>query len=114
MATWNGGIVQRVPHLEGTDGFQERVKNERQILKETLAQQLNQDLLGILIDGSQTDVTFHVGAAVFRAHKAVLLARVPEFFERISGKQLKQDTEKYPQVINIESFRPSQFKCFLQ
>ncbi|XP_038649745.1 AP2-interacting clathrin-endocytosis protein isoform X1 [Scyliorhinus canicula] len=114
MATWNGGIVQRVPHLEGTDGFQERVKNERQILKETLAQQLNQDLLGILIDGSQTDVTFHVGAAVFRAHKAVLLARVPEFFERISGKPLKQDTEKYPQVINVESFRPSQFKCFLQ
>ncbi|XP_067892872.1 BTB/POZ domain-containing protein 8 isoform X2 [Heterodontus francisci] len=114
MATWNGGIVQRVPNLEDTNGFQERVKNERQILKETLALQLNQDLLGILIDGSQTDVTFHVGAAIFRAHKAVLLARVPEFFMRISGKQLKQDAENYPQVIYVENFRPSQFKCFLQ
>ncbi|XP_041064775.1 AP2-interacting clathrin-endocytosis protein isoform X2 [Carcharodon carcharias] len=113
MATWNGGIVQRVPNLENTNGFQDRAKNERQILKETLALQLNQDLLGILIDGSQTDVTFHVGAAVFQAHKAVLLARVPEFFERISGKQLKQDAEK-PQAINVENFRPSQFKCFLQ
>ncbi|XP_060686583.1 BTB/POZ domain-containing protein 8 [Hemiscyllium ocellatum] len=114
MATWNGGIVQRVPNLEDTTGFQERVKNERQILKESLALQLNQDLLGILIDGSQTDVTFHVGAAVFRAHKAVLLARVPEFFLRISGKQLNQETQNCPQVINVENFRPSQFKCFLQ
>ncbi|XP_048395113.2 BTB/POZ domain-containing protein 8 isoform X2 [Stegostoma tigrinum] len=114
MATWNGGIVQRVPNLEDTSVFQERVKNERQILKESLALQLNQDLLGILIDGSQTDVTFHVGAAVFKAHKAVLLARVPEFFLRISGKQLSQDVENCPQVINVENFRPSQFKCFLQ
>ncbi|XP_078075020.1 BTB/POZ domain-containing protein 8 isoform X2 [Mustelus asterias] len=114
MATWNGGIVQRIPNLEDTDGFQERVKNERQILKATLAQQLNQDLLGILIDGNQTDVTFHVGAAVFRAHKAVLLARVPEFFERLSGNQSKQDAENYSQVINVENFRPSQFKYFLQ
>uniref|UniRef100_UPI00398EF487 BTB/POZ domain-containing protein 8 isoform X2 n=1 Tax=Pristiophorus japonicus TaxID=55135 RepID=UPI00398EF487 len=114
MATWNGGNVHRVPNLESTKGYQERVKNERQILKETLALQLNQDLFRLLREGNQADVTFHVGAAVFRAHKAVMLARVPEFFLRISGKQLKQDAENYPQIINVENFRPSQFKYFLQ
>ncbi|XP_067846019.1 BTB/POZ domain-containing protein 8 isoform X2 [Heptranchias perlo] len=114
MATWNGGVVHRVPNLENTRGFQERARNERQILKETLALQLNRDLLRLLVEGSQADVTFHVGSAVFKAHKVVLLARAPEFFSRISGEQLKQDAEKYPEVIYVENFKPLEFKYFLR
>ncbi|XP_078264337.1 BTB/POZ domain-containing protein 8 isoform X2 [Rhinoraja longicauda] len=114
MATWNGGIVQRVPNLENSKGFQERVRSERQILKETLASQLSKDLLRLLVEGTQTDVTFHVGAAVFKAHRAVLLARVPEFFSRVSGKHLKEEAENCPSIIPVENFKPSQFKYFLQ
>ncbi|XP_055497377.1 BTB/POZ domain-containing protein 8 isoform X2 [Leucoraja erinacea] len=114
MATWNGGIVQRIPNLENSKGFQERVRSERQILKETLASQLNKDLLRLLVEGTQADVTFHVGAAVFKAHRAVLLARVPEFFSRVSEKHLKEEAENCPSIVPVESFRPSQFKYFLQ
>ncbi|XP_069795310.1 BTB/POZ domain-containing protein 8 isoform X3 [Narcine bancroftii] len=113
MATSNGGIVLRVPNLENSKGFQDRVRSERQILKETLASQLNKDLLRLLVEGNQADVTFHVGTAVFKAHKAVLLARVPEFFLRVSGKQLKE-AENCPPIIRVENFKPSQFKYFMQ
>ncbi|XP_051869192.1 BTB/POZ domain-containing protein 8 [Pristis pectinata] len=113
MATWNGGIVLRVPNLENSKGFQDRVRHERQILKESLASQLNKDLLRLLVEGNQADITFHVGAAIFKAHKAVLLARVPEFFLRVSGKQLKE-AEDCPPIIRVENFKPSQFKYFLQ
>ncbi|XP_059839869.1 BTB/POZ domain-containing protein 8 isoform X1 [Hypanus sabinus] len=113
MAMWNGKIVLRVPTLESTKGFQERVRNERQILKEVLASQLNEDLLRLLVEGNQTDVTFQVGAAVFKAHKAVLLARVPEFFSRVYGKQVNED-ENCPPVIHVENLKPSQFKYYLQ
>eukprot|EP00062_Callorhinchus_milii_P003326 gi/632940503/ref/XP_007885353.1/ PREDICTED: uncharacterized protein KIAA1107 homolog isoform X2 [Callorhinchus milii] len=111
MATWNEKVVNRIQNLEMTKGFQERVRNERQILRETLALQLNQDLLRLLTEGMQTDVTFHVGSTVFKAHKAVLLARVPEFFMRISEKQTSKNQ---PDIINIENFKPSEFQEFLQ
>ncbi|XP_062920730.1 BTB/POZ domain-containing protein 8 [Mobula hypostoma] len=113
MAMWNGKIVLRVPTLESSKGFQERARNERQILKEILASQLNKDLLRLLVEGNQADITFQVGAAVFKAHKAVLLARAPEFLSRVYGKQVKED-ENCPTVIRVENFKPSQFKYYLQ
>uniref|UniRef100_A0A8C8S3N9 BTB/POZ domain-containing protein 8 n=1 Tax=Pelusios castaneus TaxID=367368 RepID=A0A8C8S3N9_9SAUR len=58
------------------------------------------------------DVTFGVGHTQFRAHKAVLLARVPDFFSYIIGKQLNK--LKDHEIFNLENFEPSEFKTFLQ
>uniref|UniRef100_A0A8C4VU60 BTB/POZ domain-containing protein 8 n=1 Tax=Gopherus evgoodei TaxID=1825980 RepID=A0A8C4VU60_9SAUR len=58
------------------------------------------------------DVTFCVGDTLFRAHKAVLLARVPDFFLYCTGKQLTN--LKDHETFNLENFEPSEFKTFLQ
>ncbi|XP_037762372.1 AP2-interacting clathrin-endocytosis protein isoform X2 [Chelonia mydas] len=85
---------------------------ERQRLKETVAEQLRQDLGRLLKEEIHADVTFCVGHTLFRAHKAVLLARVPDFFLHSTGKQLSN--LKDHETFNLENFEPSEFKTFLQ
>ncbi|KAH1167095.1 hypothetical protein KIL84_016267 [Mauremys mutica] len=85
---------------------------ERQRLKEMVAEQLRQDLGRLLKEEIHADVTFSVGHTLFRAHKAVLLARVPDFFLHCTGKQLTN--LKDHETFNLENFEPSEFKTFLQ
>ncbi|XP_039340890.1 BTB/POZ domain-containing protein 8 isoform X3 [Mauremys reevesii] len=85
---------------------------ERQRLKEMVAEQLRQDLGRLLKEEIHADVTFSVGHTLFRAHKAVLLARVPDFFLYCTGKQLTN--LKDHETFNLENFEPSEFKTFLQ
>ncbi|XP_030428694.1 AP2-interacting clathrin-endocytosis protein isoform X2 [Gopherus evgoodei] len=85
---------------------------ERQRLKEMVAEQLRQDLGRLLKEEIHADVTFCVGDTLFRAHKAVLLARVPDFFLYCTGKQLTN--LKDHETFNLENFEPSEFKTFLQ
>ncbi|KAM9130078.1 BTB/POZ domain-containing protein 8 isoform 3-T3 [Pangshura tecta] len=85
---------------------------ERQRLKEMVAEQLRQDLGRLLKEEIHADVTFSVGQTLFRAHKAVLLARVPDFFSYCTGKQLTN--LKDHETFNLENFEPSEFKTFLQ
>ncbi|KAM7161950.1 BTB/POZ domain-containing protein 8 isoform 3-T3 [Macrochelys suwanniensis] len=85
---------------------------ERQRLKEMVAEQLRQDLGRLLKEEIHADVTFCVGHTLFRAHKAVLLARVPDFFLYSTGKQLSN--LKDHETFNLENFEPSEFKTFLE
>nr|XP_032628881.1 BTB/POZ domain-containing protein 8 [Chelonoidis abingdonii] len=85
---------------------------ERQRLKEMVAEQLRQDLGRLLKEEIHADVTFCVGDTLFRAHKAVLLARVPDFFLYCTGRQLTN--LKDHGTFNLENFEPSEFKTFLQ
>uniref|UniRef100_A0A8D2KVG0 BTB domain-containing protein n=1 Tax=Varanus komodoensis TaxID=61221 RepID=A0A8D2KVG0_VARKO len=66
----------------------------------------------LLKEEIQTDVTFCVGNILFRAHKAVLLARVPDFFLQVSGRWLNNLSSS--QVIHLENLEPFEFKTFLQ
>uniref|UniRef100_A0A674IFE6 BTB/POZ domain-containing protein 8 n=1 Tax=Terrapene triunguis TaxID=2587831 RepID=A0A674IFE6_9SAUR len=69
-------------------------------------------LMQLLKEEIHADVTFCVGHTLFRAHKAVLLARVPDFFLYCTGKQLTN--LKNHETFNLENFEPSEFKTFLQ
>uniref|UniRef100_A0A674IR30 BTB/POZ domain-containing protein 8 n=1 Tax=Terrapene triunguis TaxID=2587831 RepID=A0A674IR30_9SAUR len=69
-------------------------------------------LMQLLKEEIHADVTFCVGHTLFRAHKAVLLARVPDFFLYCTGKQLTN--LKDHETFNLENFEPSEFKTFLQ
>ncbi|KAG6929231.1 BTB domain containing 8, partial [Chelydra serpentina] len=83
-----------------------------QRLKEMVAEQLRQDLGRLLKEEIHADVTFCVSHTLFRAHKAVLLARVPDFFLYSTGKQLSN--LKDHETFNLENFEPSEFKTFLE
>ncbi|XP_075792642.1 BTB/POZ domain-containing protein 8 isoform X2 [Pelodiscus sinensis] len=85
---------------------------ERRRLKEMVAEQLRQDLGRLLKEEICADVTFCVGHTLFRAHKSVLLARVPEFFIYSTGKQ--SSNLKDHETFHLENFEPSEFKTFLQ
>ncbi|XP_029473534.1 AP2-interacting clathrin-endocytosis protein isoform X2 [Rhinatrema bivittatum] len=87
-------------------GVQEKDAAERRRLKEMLAEQLSRDLLRLLKEEFQADVTLCVGHTLFRAHKAVLLARVPDF----SSRALIMKSGELVQVNNIE---PAEFQTFL-
>ncbi|RXM99727.1 Epoxide hydrolase 4 [Acipenser ruthenus] len=61
----------------------------------------------------QADVTFQVGSEIFRAHQAVLLARVPEFFHLVVDPALNKSGDS-SELIYIKAIQPSEFKHFLQ
>ncbi|XP_042636243.1 BTB/POZ domain-containing protein 8 [Orycteropus afer afer] len=84
---------------------------ERRRLKEILSEQLSQDLLRLLREEIHTDVTFHIGCTLFKAHKAVLLARVPDFYYYTVGKTSNNLTNCEPV---LENFEASEFRTFLQ
>uniref|UniRef100_A0A8D0GE51 BTB/POZ domain-containing protein 8 n=1 Tax=Sphenodon punctatus TaxID=8508 RepID=A0A8D0GE51_SPHPU len=85
---------------------------ERQRLKELVAEQLSRDIGRLLKEEIQADVTFCVGNTLFRAHKAVLFARVPDFFLLSTGKTL--NNLQNDEIFKLENFTPSEFKTFLQ
>ncbi|KAM6454376.1 BTB/POZ domain-containing protein 8 isoform 1-T1 [Liasis olivaceus] len=90
----------------------ERGSSERRRLKELVAEQLRRDMERLLEEEIQTDITFCVGNMLFKAHKAVLLARVPNFFLHVVGRHL--NTCNTCEALNLEHLEPSEFKTFLQ
>ncbi|XP_044288288.1 BTB/POZ domain-containing protein 8 isoform X5 [Varanus komodoensis] len=107
-ASWDCGDTRE----EGGRKGGARGASERRRLKEMVAEQLRQDMNRLLKEEIQTDVTFCVGNILFRAHKAVLLARVPDFFLQVSGRWLNNLSSS--QVIHLENLEPFEFKTFLQ
>ncbi|KAM3838953.1 BTB/POZ domain-containing protein 8 [Vipera latastei] len=90
----------------------ERGSAERRRLKELVAEQLRRDMERLLEEECQTDITFCVSNMLFKAHKAVLLARVPNFFLHVVGRHL--NTCSNCEALNLEYLEPSEFKTFLQ
>ncbi|XP_058891027.1 BTB/POZ domain-containing protein 8 isoform X2 [Acipenser ruthenus] len=113
MAEWSVNVRQGVAIPESTKGFQEKGKKERHKLKETLASHLSEDLHRLFKEELQADVTFQVGSEIFRAHQAVLLARVPEFFHLVVDPALNKSGDS-SELIYIKAIQPSEFKHFLQ
>uniref|UniRef100_A0A670YK85 BTB domain containing 8 n=1 Tax=Pseudonaja textilis TaxID=8673 RepID=A0A670YK85_PSETE len=66
----------------------------------------------LLKEEIQTDITFYVGNTPFKAHKAVLLARVPNFFLHVVGRHL--NTCNNCEALKLPYLEPSEFKTFLQ
>ncbi|XP_043856258.1 BTB/POZ domain-containing protein 8 [Dromiciops gliroides] len=85
---------------------------ERRRLRAMVSEQLSQDLLRLLREEIHTDVTFCIGPTLFKAHKAVLLARVPDFCFHTIGKTLNNWENHVP--VAVENFEPSEFRTFLQ
>ncbi|XP_021545981.2 BTB/POZ domain-containing protein 8 [Neomonachus schauinslandi] len=95
-----------------TKGLQRKGPCERRRLKAVVSEQLSQDLLRLLREEIHTDVTFCVGSTLFKAHKAVLLARVPDFCFHTIGQTSDNLTNLEP--IAVENFEASEFRKFLQ
>ncbi|XP_033006990.1 BTB/POZ domain-containing protein 8 [Lacerta agilis] len=118
MARWGGGALSKGPARaaeregKGDGRGGEKAPSERRRLKEAVAERLRQDVERLLKEEIQTDVTFRVGGALFRAHKGVLLARVPDFFSHVAGRVL--NSPNHGEVLNLENLEPSEFKTFLQ
>ncbi|XP_054240443.1 BTB/POZ domain-containing protein 8 [Indicator indicator] len=81
---------------------------ERHRLKETLAEQLRQDLSRLLVEGTCCDVTICVGDSELRAHRAVLLARAPRLFGALGGGQSPSD------VLRLDGAGPAETRRFLR
>ncbi|XP_061042298.1 BTB/POZ domain-containing protein 8 isoform X1 [Eubalaena glacialis] len=92
-------------------GLQRKGPSERRRLKAMVSEQLSQDLLRLLREEVHTDVTFSIGCTLFKAHKAVLLARVPDFYFHTVG-HTNNLTNHEP--VAVENFEASEFRIFLQ
>ncbi|XP_049474377.1 BTB/POZ domain-containing protein 8 isoform X2 [Panthera uncia] len=93
-------------------GLQKKGPCERRRLKAVISEQLSQDLLRLLTEEIHTDVIFSIGYTLFKAHKAVLLARVPDFYFHTIGQTSDNLTNHEPVV--VENFETSEFRTFLQ
>ncbi|XP_024421306.3 BTB/POZ domain-containing protein 8 isoform X2 [Desmodus rotundus] len=93
-------------------GLQRKGQCERRRLKALVSEKLSQDLLRLLREEIHTDVTFSVGCTLFKAHRAVLLARVPNFYFHSIGQTSNNLTNYEP--IAVENFEASEFRTFLQ
>ncbi|XP_037354371.1 BTB/POZ domain-containing protein 8 [Talpa occidentalis] len=93
-------------------GLQRKGPCERRRLKATVSEQLCRDLLRLLREEIHTDVTFSIGCTLFRAHKAVLLARVPDFYCHTVGQASNNLANHEP--VAVENFEASEFRTFLQ
>ncbi|XP_070602660.1 BTB/POZ domain-containing protein 8 isoform X2 [Erythrolamprus reginae] len=115
MARCGGDSVSRGsggPREESGRKSGERGSAERRRLKELVAEQLRCDMERLLKEEIQTDITFYVGSTFFKAHKAVLLARVPNFFLHVVGRHL--NTCNNCEALKLQYLEPSEFKAFLQ
>ncbi|XP_004420908.1 PREDICTED: BTB/POZ domain-containing protein 8 isoform X2 [Ceratotherium simum simum] len=93
-------------------GLQRKGPCERRRLKAMVSEQLSQDLVRLLREEMHTDVIFSVGGTLFKAHKAILLARVPDFYFHTIGQTLNNLTNHEP--VAVENFEASEFRTFLQ
>ncbi|XP_012585511.1 PREDICTED: BTB/POZ domain-containing protein 8 [Condylura cristata] len=93
-------------------GLQRKGPCERRRLKATVSEQLSRDLLRLLREEIHTDITFSVGCTLFRAHKAILLARAPDFYFHTVGQTSNNLANLEP--VAVENFETSEFSTFLQ
>ncbi|KAG8511060.1 AP2-interacting clathrin-endocytosis protein [Galemys pyrenaicus] len=93
-------------------GLQRKGPCERRRLKAMVSEQLCRDLLRLLREEIHTDITFSIGCTLFRAHKAVLLARVPDFYF-CAVRQTSNNLANHEPVA-VENFEASEFRTFLQ
>ncbi|KAI6052606.1 BTB/POZ domain-containing protein 8 isoform X1 [Marmota monax] len=93
-------------------GLQRKGLCERRRLKATVSEQLSQDMLRLLREEIHTDVTFSTDYTLFKAHKAVLLVRVPDFYFHIIGQTSDSITNHEP--IPLENVEALEFRTFLQ
>ncbi|XP_062992487.1 BTB/POZ domain-containing protein 8 [Elgaria multicarinata webbii] len=114
MARCGGNAASRASAgtREGGRKGSDRGASEKRRLKEIVAEQLRQDMGRLLKEEIQTDITFCVGNILFRAHKAVFVARVPDFILHVAGRGLNNLSRS--EVINLENLEPFEFKTFLQ
>ncbi|KAG8436724.1 hypothetical protein GDO86_007712 [Hymenochirus boettgeri] len=80
---------------------------EHRKLKCTLSAQLSKDLSRLYCEGIHTDVIILVGRTSFKAHRAILLARAPKFYNSIARTSA---SGVFP-VTNVE---PSEIDGFLR
>ncbi|XP_059544790.1 BTB/POZ domain-containing protein 8 isoform X3 [Myotis daubentonii] len=100
------------PPAACTPGLPRKGPCERRRLKALVSEQLSQDLLRLLREEIHTDVTFSIGCTLFKAHRAVLFARVPDFYFHSIGQTSNNLTSHEP--IAVENFEASEFRTFLQ
>lgn len=93
-------------------GLQRKGPSERRRLKAKVAEQLSQDLLRLLTEEIHADVTFSVGGTLFKAHRAVLLARVPDFCLDTIGQLSSHSADQ--KSVALENVEASEFRAFLQ
>ncbi|XP_074122351.1 BTB/POZ domain-containing protein 8 isoform X3 [Sminthopsis crassicaudata] len=97
---------------QGPPGACKKGMAERRRLRAMVSEQLSQDLLRLLKEEIHSDITFCIGPTLFKAHKAVLLARVPDFYFHTIEKTLNNWENHVP--VAVENFEPSEFRAFLQ
>ncbi|KAM4722898.1 BTB/POZ domain-containing protein 8 [Rhinophrynus dorsalis] len=88
-------------------GYYAKELAERRRLKDLLSDQLSRDMLRLLTQEEHADITLLIGQTRFKAHRAVLLARAPQFYRLIT----RQPSVEVFSVANVE---PSEIKSFLK
>ncbi|XP_073932586.1 BTB/POZ domain-containing protein 8 isoform X3 [Castor canadensis] len=93
-------------------GLQRKGPCERRRLKAMVSEQLSQDLLRLLREEIHADIAFSIDCILFKVHKPVLLARVPDFYFHIIGQTSNRLTNHEP--VPVENIEASEFRTFLQ
>ncbi|XP_047375802.1 BTB/POZ domain-containing protein 8 isoform X2 [Sciurus carolinensis] len=93
-------------------GLQRKGLCEWRRLKAMVSEQLSQDMLRLLREEIHTDVTFSTDYTLFKAHKAVLLGRVPDFYFHTVGQTSDSITNHEP--VPVENVEALEFRTFLQ
>ncbi|OCT85173.1 hypothetical protein XELAEV_18023337mg [Xenopus laevis] len=100
-------MASRAAPPDRVKGFHAKEASERHSLRDVSCTRLSSDLLRLYNEELHTDVVFYVGQRIFKAHKAILLARVPKFYSFIIG-QLEAET------ISVANIEPTEINTFLQ
>ncbi|XP_063284457.1 BTB/POZ domain-containing protein 8 isoform X2 [Pelobates fuscus] len=101
MAAGGRAVPAELRGLTARDG------KERHKLRDMLCDQLSRDLLRLLNEGLHADIVLNAGQAKFKAHKVILLARVPRFYIYIT----RYSSAEKNILGNIKS---SEIRAFLQ
>nr|XP_004653736.2 BTB/POZ domain-containing protein 8 isoform X1 [Jaculus jaculus] len=116
MARCEGGSAASVAPLGSagarSEGLQSKGPGERRRLKAAVSEQLSHDLLRLFREEIHTDVAFSIDCSLFKVHRAVLLARIPDFYYHIIGQTSNNLTNYEP--IPVENVEASEFRTFLQ
>ncbi|XP_029416349.1 AP2-interacting clathrin-endocytosis protein isoform X2 [Nannospalax galili] len=96
----------------GSKGLQRKGPWERRRLKAAVAEQLSRDVLRLLREEIHTDVTFSVDGSLFNIHRAILLARVPDFYFHVIGQTSNNLTNR--ELVSLDNIEASEFRTFLQ
>ncbi|CAJ1059744.1 AP2-interacting clathrin-endocytosis protein [Xyrichtys novacula] len=91
---------------EAARDFQAKERKYKEQLKRCLSSALSADLNRLLLEELEADVSLFAASGSLRAHRAVLLARVPHV--------LRGHTHKDPTIIHLPDYELSELKDFLR